>query len=159
MKRTFAMILALLVCLSLCACGGGNDATIETMQNSGSNDATIETTQNIGRIETDHPLLSYLFGTWKLTSEEEADRNPYTEITFHKDGTCVIEDITYRWVIAEEKETMLLLNILSGNEKIAGASLSCRKDGYFTGFMAMGKEDYNFCPGIWENTSSSTTSE
>lgn len=146
MKRMFAMILALLVCLSLCACGGGNDATNET---------TLET----GRIETDHPAFPHLFGTWKLQDEENAERNPYTEITFNMDGTCIVDGVAYHWVIFEEKDAMLLINILSGSEKIAGAAVSCSTDGLLTYFNAMAKEDYNFCPGVWENTSNSTTSE
>ena len=173
MKKALSLLLPLVLCLSLCACGGGNDTTKEpdtstettapTQQESENNTTESthdeEPTQETGRIETDHPLLSYLFGTWKLQNEEDIEKNPYTEITFNEDGTCIIEGAEYRWVIAEEKETMLVFNILSGNEKFAGASLSCNKDGLFTGFMAMGKEDYNFCPGVWENTSNSTASE
>lgn len=141
MKKALSLLLALVLCLSLCACGAENDTAKEP---------TLET----GRIETDHPAFRYLFGTWKLQDEENAERNPYTEITFNEDGTCIMDGVEHRWVIFEEKGAMLLINILSGNDKIAGAALSCSADGLFTYFNAMKKEDYNFCPGVWKNAAS-----
>ena len=141
MKKVLSLLLSLLLCLCLCACGENETPNTES-------------TQETGRIETDHPAFSYLFGTWKLQDEENAERNPYTEITFNADGTCIMDGVAYRWVIFEEKDAMLLINILSGNDKIAGAALSCSADGLFTYFNAMEKEDYNFCPGVWKNTTS-----
>lgn len=148
MKQAMSLILALILCLSLCACGGN-----KTAKEPGNPAGDEKPTQEMGRIETNHPLLPYLFGTWKQQNEEDAQRNPYTEITFNEDGTCIIEGISYGWVIFEENETSLLFDILSGNEKIAGASLMQNKDGSVISFMAMSKQDYIFCPGVWQNIS------
>ena len=63
MKKTVSLILVLVLCLALCACSGGNDTTKEP-----------DTSTEMGLIETDHPLLPYLFGTWKLQNEEDAEK-------------------------------------------------------------------------------------
>lgn len=50
MKKALSLILALLMCLSLCACGGGNNTPEETTKNEGNTTAT-ETTATITKEE------------------------------------------------------------------------------------------------------------
>lgn len=150
MKKTMALVLVAALCLGFCACGNRRPAEtgIPSQQDNQSGKG-----QSAGSIETDHPAFPHLLATWKLQNEEDVDRNPYTVITFYKDGTCIMDGAEHCWEIFEEHGDMLLVNILSGSEKIAGAAVSCSKDGLNTYFNAMAKEDYNFCPGVWEKTS------
>ena len=58
MKKTISLLLALVLCLSLCACGSNkaeNPTTIPT-----------EVIESTASKYADHPLLSQLYGTWEF---------------------------------------------------------------------------------------------
>lgn len=122
MKKWIALLLAAVMCLSLCACGGigGNDndkddggskyADLIAMLDEGRYaDAMMEiarmANEAAGNVETPtdtdtlkQETAEILKGTWMQTYAPE---NKKTEITFTGDGTCQIGGVTYP-VVAEE---------------------------------------------------------
>ena len=79
MKKTIALLLALVLCLSLCACGGGNDAPETNNGNEASNSPTQS--QEV-TTEATEPELDIL-GEWISIKNQES------KLVFNEDGTCV----------------------------------------------------------------------
>lgn len=76
MKKAISLFLALVMCLSLCACGGGND-TPETIEV-----PTETTTQNNGLTE------EQVIGTWEWrTFGEQGPINGVTHMELYEGGT------------------------------------------------------------------------
>lgn len=77
MKKTIALLLALALCLSLCACSGGNDAPEANSNevNNAPTDSQIETT------EVTEPELS-IVGMWQSLE------SPGNKLSFSEDGMC-----------------------------------------------------------------------
>ena len=92
MKKALSLILALVMCLSLCACGGGNPSiptNNEATQNTTSED--ISNSEDIRPIiaydyTSSHPLLNTVYGEWVLDGSLSWMVMPL-KILFREDGT------------------------------------------------------------------------
>ena len=89
MKKVISLLLALVLCLSLCACGGENDTPETTeapteMTQMAPTEATVPTTLNVEETEA----MEWLCGEWS---------NDENSITFNSDNSCVIDGETLRW--------------------------------------------------------------
>ena len=86
MKKAVSLILALVLCLSLCACGGGND-THET-----TNAPTTESSDNSSNAE------KAVLGAWIIDGE-------YDAFVFSEDGKVVVRETEeYDWWYDKEAE-------------------------------------------------------
>ena len=89
MKKVLSLILALVLCLCLCACGQDTPGTSATQNHVGSENTTPSTTQTTPTTPTQtepQPLADFdILGNWIITDDN------FAVITFHEDGTCVID--------------------------------------------------------------------
>ncbi len=111
MKRILALMLALMMCLSLCACGGGND-TPTTGQNEqldnnppSAQETPTETTvpETTQTVIPSHPLLKNIYGDWTIIDAEQGEKagSPCSAFSINEDGTCVADDRNGTWKINE----------------------------------------------------------
>lgn len=143
MKTAISLLLALVLCLPLCACGG-NTPDSETQDNVGnvstdnstdststpeSSDIIDNTTENVESTERDfenHPLLSKLFGTWKnqYTDDEYA---PYDVLIINEDGSCNVDGVEATWDVERpynpNMTSTLTIDIFIEGERTCGAIL------------------------------------
>ena len=114
MKKALSLILALILCLSLCACGD-ND-TPETTKNTNAptstqdvptkedtpttEDTTVadETTTSTESITISHPLVQDICCEWYTTPEGA----PFQSLVINEDGTCVVDGVNATWKIEEQ---------------------------------------------------------
>lgn len=115
MKKALSLLLALVMCLSLCACGGGEEEA-PTEAETVSNDPPAAAI-------TDHPLLPNVYGEWLLTDTEHPENYPYASAIINEDGTVIVDGEELVWRIYEEytKESSLTLYFYRGSEKVVGA--------------------------------------
>ena len=130
------------MCLSLVACGGGND-TPSINDNSGAQQSGGENSENNGTGSTEspyanHPFLQSLYGEWQLQDGEMGD-NKYASIIINKDGTCLVDKKNGTWNISEDTNDIKLeIHIYIDGAYFAGAGL--RGDGpSFYGIIARAK--------------------
>ena len=108
MKKTISLLLALVLCLSLCACGSNkaeNPTTIPT-----------EVIESTASKYADHPLLSQLYGTWEFESFGAPwEYTLFKSLTVNEDGSCIVDGTAGSWKISEdgtnETEVRILLYI------------------------------------------------
>ena len=111
MKKAISLLLALVLCLSLCACGGGND-TPETKGNEGINTPTESQVGKSEETEETEPSVDIL-GEWHLVSSTDY------ALIFNDDGTGVRKfnggETSFTWKYDEELKcyTVALENIVS----------------------------------------------
>ena len=153
MKKTLSLLLAFVLCLSLCACGGGSEvpnepgtpaeSTTPTKQEnqSNNNEPTASTTESTANIEdateateselVNHPLYTKLFGTWENQNKDD-EYAPYQTLIINEGGSCSIDGTAATWEWDGSKTTStLIVNILVDRERICGAILFA--DGTITG--------------------------
>lgn len=93
MKKTLSLLLALVMCLSLCACAGSNDeVNSETTTTAESSEITVETEPNYTEELT--------FGVWKKTLMERMT------LSFNQDGSGTMTAIngsscTFNWRMSD----------------------------------------------------------
>ncbi len=89
MKKAISLILALVLCLGLCACGQDTPGTSTTQNPGGSENPTPSTTQTAPSTPTQtepKPLADFnILGEWIIADDG------LTVITFNEDGTCAKE--------------------------------------------------------------------
>lgn len=161
MKKIVSLILALIMCLSLCACGGGKTESTPTPTSNGSTNENptttdVETTADVPTevIETttpapaDHPLLSQLCGEWVLYIPN--DDAIFTSITIHQDGNCIVDGVSATWKYPNHDTDLLYIEVYNGTEMICGVMLYDTGDG-----MTINGCDTDgwACPGIYEKVS------
>lgn len=104
MKKTLSLLLVLVMCLFLCACGGGND------------------TPEMAEI-AEHPMLPYMYGRW-VRKVEDGIKCSFNTIVINKDGTCVIDDSDARWEIdpnnTNYEHNILWVYFFDGSTKLGG---------------------------------------
>lgn len=132
MKKVISLVLALAMCLSLCACDGGmpnaNDSSKiqgekeqvsnPTDQNSQNNTENI--TESTESPYVNHPLTAYLYGEWELPEKESYDQHeeiPCSTLTINEDGTCVADGVVGFWKFSEKtNEKYLQIDIFINDE-------------------------------------------
>ena len=111
MKKTISLLLALVLCLSLCACGGGNDLP-ETKGYEESNTSTESKVGKSEETEETEPSVDIL-GEWHLVSSTDY------ALIFNDDGTGVCKftggETSFTWKYDEELKcyTVALNNVVS----------------------------------------------
>ena len=134
MKKALSLILALVMCLSLCACGGrkapnptrddlNNETTQDTNgeQNETLDNNTTDGSDNVSSIIYDytspHPLLNTVYGEWVLDGSISWMVMPL-KILFREDGTCFVEFPDY--AIEQTKEMLwgIVPDCLNVSEKL-----------------------------------------
>ena len=107
MKKAIALILAMVMCLSLCACGSGDENTVPQNTTSGnppSSTTTPPTTTEEPVIED--PLLQYIYGEWYLF-ESDCEAPPLV-IDVKEDGTCRMGGKELTWKYSHSDHNGLL---------------------------------------------------
>ena len=107
MKKAISLFLALVLCLSLCACGGGeqNNETQGDSESNSTNNTTMGSTTDTtlgtgneenGQAETPtHALVQDICGEWK----PDADNAPFQSLVIKEDGSCVVDGVSATWKI------------------------------------------------------------
>lgn len=144
MKSFISLVLVIILCLSLCACGE-NPAPATTEP------APEDPASNVPSVLL--PYLEALYGKWTLTSTDVADQNPYAALEIRKDGTCLADGQEYTWKFDDynSNDTNLFIKIYRGAEHIFGAQISGSLDSSMYYFRAMGVP-FVFLPGVWEKS-------
>jgi len=129
MKKTISLLLVLVLCLSLCACGGANDtpdtteatnAPTSTQNVSNMEDTTVEdeTTISTESITISHPLVEEFCGEWKTNMDEA----PFESLFINADGTCVVDGVDAVWQIEDfyTKDDALSVYVFVNGEAYCG---------------------------------------
>ena len=115
MKKTICLLLVLVLCVWLCACGNGND-----VEQSGQANGTTNA-QNENYI---HPRLSEMCGAWINNNIDTNDFNPCLELTINEDHTCIVDGAAYTWDYSPHTtDERLVLYIFNGEDCIIDAVL------------------------------------
>ena len=128
MKKTIALLLTLVLCLSLCACGNGEtnysestlgdiphpdaDPLVPSMGDTG---PTVFSTEPDTKPSEGKELQD--IGETKLMSMRERDDRPLI-IELHEDKTCTIDGKTYTWTQENDSYDMPLVFIMDGAEQL-----------------------------------------
>ena len=113
MKKIFSLLLALSLCLPLCACG--NEEKRPETQSTITESAKIELAK--------HPLYSKLFGTWENHNKDDAYA-PYQTLIMNEDGSCIMDGTAATWEWDGSIATSTLtVNILVDGKRVCGAIL------------------------------------
>ena len=147
MKKAVSLILAFVLCLSLCACGADQKpaGTVpEGTVPAGTASPTWTTTSPVtsttrprgdspsGSHISNHPWMEDLYGTWEYDSEFSG--YPGT-ITINANGTCIFGDgkdytsQSYTWWVSEEGSSEELLKIIVNHGEEKAWMLEMRKVG------------------------------
>lgn len=142
MKKLVCLLLALVMCLGLCACGGEETPTEESTLSNEPPAATI----------TDHPLLPNMYGEWLLTDTMNPDHYPYSNLLLTEDGAAILDGEALVWRIEEmyTNDESLFLSFYRGSEKVAGAMYD--EAGWFCAVSA----DGGLYPSTYVNRATAT---
>ena len=128
MKKILALLLAVVMCLSLAACGGGE--TPNTDDNSGMGqgeqlDTESNNTANTENPYANHPLLQFIYGEWEYEGSHK-ENYPFVKLEVNKDGTCVVDGAAGMWIISDQTslDGRLYIDVLVDNQVIGSASIS-----------------------------------
>jgi hypothetical protein len=107
MKKTIFLLLTLVLCVSLSACGvTGENTSIEP---------TFET---ITDVQTDHPLLQEFICEWEYRGDY-AQSYPFSKLEVNQDGTCLADGQAAAWKISDRtSDDNLYIDILIDAEAI-----------------------------------------
>lgn len=107
MKKTIFLLLTLVLCVSLSACGvTGENTSIEP---------TFET---ITDVQTDHPLLQEFICEWEYRGDY-AQSYPFSKLEVNQDGTCLADGQIAAWRISDRStDENLYIDILINAEAI-----------------------------------------
>ena len=124
-KKIVSILLALLLCLTLFACGSSQNKDELQQQ------TEAEAAENIG---TDHPLLPYLYGEWKQ-EVYEGIKCSFNTIVINDNRTCVIDGMNATWEIDlnNTRHDTLWVYFYDGSNKLGGvvfSESSFNKEGY-----------------------------
>lgn len=89
MQKIIAMLLVLVLCVSISACGVTEENT--------SIEPTLET---IADVQTDHPLLQEFICEWEYRGDY-AHTYPFSKLEVNQDGTCIVDGQVATWKISD----------------------------------------------------------
>ena len=122
MKKILALLLAAVMCFSLAACGGETSNTDDTSSTEqlGGESTENDTNENTESPYSNHPLLVYLYGQWKLRVKDNYQQDeeiPCSALTINEDGTCVVDGVSGTWDFSDEtRDDFLIINIFVDGE-------------------------------------------
>lgn len=131
MKKIFSLLLAISLCLPLCACGEGsvNDNESKPNQALSPPDKFTESPMDITGSLIDFPLEPDsgstesnelpVIGETKLMSMRERDDRPKT-IELHENNTCTVDKKTYQWKVKSDNQLVVgyYVAILEGDTEL-----------------------------------------
>lgn len=115
MKKAISLLLALVMCLSLCACGGG----------SGTPEATEPTLSS--------EWMSYLCGEWEVLYR--SDEGKIENVTFGEDGTVTIGSKSATWKLEYQNDSEIRLQIADDDNIICDFVLEIRDNDLYAGVI------------------------
>ena len=130
MKKALSLILALAMCLSLCACG--RDLQDRPNNNeSTANEGTTNENAEITQTQVDDEFLSTVCGRWNLYS---GWRELGGALEFRENGTCTINEEELKWDATFKSKQWLddpkeFVNIYRNNEIVYEAHITITSDG------------------------------
>ncbi len=163
MKKALALLLALVMCLSLVACGENKTTEEKGMEAAETIDTITSETlieEVIPEVHEDliatYPLLAGLLGEWKSISHVQED-DPFQEtIIINDDGTCMIDGKNGLWQVD------------TGNTAEGRVCISIHVDGTHIGSMMYWDNNksisiihtsFYFSPASWEKADVTESSE
>ena len=127
MKKAISLLVALVLCLSLCACGS-SESKDDVPQNT--EIVTTEVTAGLTATEStvvDHPMLPYLYGEWEQ-EVYEGIKCSFNTIVINDDGTCVIDGKNATWEIDPDNTSYeyntLWVYFYNGSNRVGGVVFS-----------------------------------
>ena len=137
MKKALSLLLALVMCLSLCSCGSSeNKDEVPQKVEVVTTEATVGTTETTagmleaettGNTATDHPMLPYLYGEWEH-EVYEGIKCSFNTIVINDNGTCVIDGMNATWEIDPDntnyEHNILWVYFYDGSNRLGGVVLS-----------------------------------
>lgn len=127
MKKAMSLFLAVVLCLSLCACGGGSSPEAPNPTDNTNDDAGSPIDNDTLNTEIEnyvHPRLSEMCGSWINNNTGTDDFNPCLTLTINEDHTCVVDGVAYSWDYSPyTTDERLVLYIFNGEECIIDAVL------------------------------------
>ena len=128
MKKVIVLLLALVLCLALCACGESGqqsetnlpvgtetsapDDVIEEIAPAGT---AVGEEKNPGAAVPSAEWLSYLCGTWEVLYRDDVDK--IGTVAFYEDGTVTVGDRTLAWNLLEENDGLRIGLLLDGTQE------------------------------------------
>lgn len=129
MKKLFALMMVLVLCLSLCACDkdAAQKLTTNTQSGIGQNENSLkEEIKSAMDKFRDHVLLSQIYGTWTFEKwgDHNHEYNLYKNLVINQDGTCAVDGVPAVWKISEDqtRDDTLVILIYVENVCAYGAS-------------------------------------
>lgn len=121
MKKVFSLILALLMCLSLCACGSKNE---NIASGDSSNNTTAITENNATQSDNNTPQAAYV-GEWKANvlvgNLEDVREYDVAVIQLNNDNTGTYKDKALTWELSADGTAInftITADNITGNFKI-----------------------------------------
>ena len=139
MKKLFMLFLAIVICLTLIACGGGqevNNSDPQTIENTGSNEIedvanneienTVASDENI-QLNHSSQFLPYICGEWKVLYIK--DEEFLESVNISEDGNIEIDGSNFQWDVQSEFQDGATFNIIDGEEAIGSFNLNIKNNG------------------------------
>lgn len=164
MKKWIAMLLAAILCLSLCACGSSKYEKYDTIIDA------LEQKDYEGAIEEIYKLYLAENGgeaggdDQDPTDESEADPDmlkwqelapseyiaksynedkPVDNFTLNADGTCLVEGKSLNWLLDSADENYAAINVMDGMVKAYRINLNLYEEGYVTASLGFFQDEYS----------------
>ena len=82
-------------------------------------------TPNTGIDITTHVLYDELMGEWTIDGKYDPEENAFQTIKINEDGTAIVDDNSYTWIVNEDQthENRLAIIIMSGVEEVYGVNV------------------------------------
>ena len=121
MKKMIALLLTMVMCLTLAACGGetqNNDKT-QTGENAGSIESeNTSSADDDTKSENSSKFLPYMCGEWKALNID--DEGVLDSVIITEDENLNIDGNNFKWKLITESENTVTCNIFDG-ETVAGS--------------------------------------
>ena len=132
MKKVISLILAFVLCLSLFACNGNNDAPKATETPTEAIDVS-SVVYGVGDSKyAEHSYLDDIYGTWEFEHYNgTGDYDLYKSLTINNDGSCIVDGVTANWKIEDDSSSdkILVIGIYVNSECAYGAAFGSNDNG------------------------------
>lgn len=152
MKKAISLLLALVMCLSLCACGGGSD--IETSPTEATADATESQTESTEATVSNElaQWLPYMCGEWQTLYRDDVGK--IEPVILSEDGTVRIGTRTLGWNCEYISASDIELQFCDGEEIMYGFSCMIQENGELTALIRIdSSEIVLYKPSCYETVS------
>ena len=112
MKRILSLFLTLIVCLGLCACGGGGKVELPVIPETQPSVPFDEPMQQEQTPSAPDNRMHYLEGRWILARETEGVPG---ELVFRADGQCTIDGKEYTWCYSYKSSSQFGVEVMEAD--------------------------------------------